>query len=334
MPKKINTALTYKDETVGEGYIGIYELFTDPKYALPQYTADEWVLSEKRLRELRFNTFRNVKKREELSNANSFANFWNRNLEAINSLGLNEFDKLIVFKNLGQIMMAFEKVVDNKHSQGKRRMVSFGIKLETYRKYYQMCLDAKKAGTEMGDVKLIDSKKRSGRDLIVERYMKAMVDGVEVRVQNNALMQQFEHWRKLKNLTRAKAMLLAVECLMEKYPMAEIKDRKCYQKVTDINNEELIELIVSKEYENDGGQVFVSLKIPEKLNKQVREIILRYNNDPDNITKTQLSMQTYIIQSLMLMNSKVPLKYSNYKAYQEYSDIKNIEEYNQKVMNK
>ncbi len=329
--EKYTIALTFTDETVDNGYIGIYSLFTDKKYALPEYDAEEWCLSEKRLRELRFKTFNEVKKRFKQSGVKSFSSFWNGNLDSINGLGLNEFDKLLCFNELSSIMVCFEKVVENKRVEGKRIMVSFGINKDMYREYYQSHLIALKTGEKPKKVKLYDRKKRLRNDLFQGKQIKADVGGIEVKVSNNALMEQFEHWRKLKGLKRTEAIYMAVENLLEKYPLSEVKDRNVYRKDTDVNNKNTFEIIIANQAIDEEETKNINVKIPINVYNKMKAIIARYNNDIDNIAKPELTVKSYTTQAINHFNNSIPLKYSNPKEYQEYKEIKEIQEYNNRV---
>lgn len=325
MQKRIKTIVSKKDEYVPKGYIPIYSLFSYSKYRLPQYTAEEWCLSEKKISEMRRTTFKEVNKRRELSNAESFADFWNGNLDNINALGLNEFDKLFVFKELSTVMVCFEKMTVST-SRNKRKEVSWGINEQLYREYYTAQLNALKTGETPQKVNLYDKHKKRKESLFKLRTSDIVMGDKRnrIKLEKNALYEQFKVWCKAQGITITKGVFLAMENMIKAYPLSEVKDRKVYARKTELD---YMEVVITEIDETNEYQEF-KLKLPKELYLQTSQIVRRFNFDPENETKTKLTIHNYIAQAVAKQNKAVSKKYNDPAAYDEYMKLKEIEKYN------
>lgn len=325
MSKKIRTIMSKKDEYVPKGYIPIYSLFFESKYRLPQYTEEEWCLSPKKLYELRHKTFVEVNKRRELANAISFADYWNGNLDNINSLGLNEFDKLFVFSELSKVMICFEKTLVSSMNN-KRKEISWGINEELYREYYRAQLNALKTGEKPQKVNLYDKHKNRKNNLFKVLKTEVVIGDSKnkIKLEKNALFEQFQVWCSSQGITLTQGCCIAIENLLKDYPISQVKNREVYARKTELD---YMEVVVTDVDDTQEFKTF-NLKIPKELYMQTSQIVKRFNFDPDNITKPKLNIHNYISQAIVRQNKSISKKYSDPEAYKEYIQLKEIEKYN------
>lgn len=332
---KIPFFLSKKDETVPDDYVGIYTIFSDARYALPGFPKESWCLKENVLSQLRTQTYKEVRKRFDASNIVSFASFWNGNLDAINQMGLNAFCNLECFYELSDAMICFEKIDRIGQFKTKGKLISFGIKKDIYKRYYMSLKKAVETGTIPEKVSLHDSKKRNRCDLMATakatfNFPKdANGNSVVMPVTKNEVYLMFEEWCKIKNKKPSVAIYEAMQLLVKQYPVeTEKKKLSDYSISNGLNENETIYL-----RENVGNQ-FVSLRLPESTYKTVCSIVRRYNKDPENITKEPLTIQNFIIQAVIAFIKKMPLRYSDPVAYEQYLSLKQKKEYNEQDFNK
>lgn len=318
--------LTSKDEYVPEGYIGIYSIFSEPKYALPGYSQEEWCLGYKTLDEMRTKTYKDVRKRFDLSGAYNFDKFWNGNLDAINDIGLNRFVKLPCFSELATAMICFETQKELNNGR-KRKYISFGIKRDIYARYYRSLSDALKTGELPKKVNLYDRKKRHTGELFNTPTAQINFDGNVVSLSKNELFLMFEQWCKIKRKKKKQALYEAMELLMKKDPVDGLDDVKLFERDIDIRNREVV-LNLAKDEENT-----YMIKVPEQISKDMQAIISRYNQDPENCAKEKLTTSTYAAQAIAAYNKRIPLKYLDPIAYREYLEIKEAQRYNENITN-
>lgn len=329
------TDLTFKDETVDDGFIPIYELFSDSKYALPTIGKDKWCINENKLRRMRLETYREIKKRCELCGATSYAKFWNGNLDSINELGLNKFAYVAGFGELANIMLCFEKKVKNQNNDKYRRLVSWGIRKSTYREYYMSQREALETGNPPKEVRLYEAKKKRAGNVFKQaiRNLEFKEDGKEytLHVNENAVYRQFEHWCKIKGIEKKNGIYQAMRLIMEEEPVTsgELKELGAYERKCDLDYSEiLIPETTGKKY------IEIRCSIPKSVHTKMKEIIKRHNSDIDNIGKPCMTVDKYLTQSVELLNQKAPLKYSNPELYEKYIEAKEAQEYNKMVAEK
>ena len=328
MKKQLNIYLSNKDEDVPSDYIGIYEIFSNPEYALPGYSGDEWVLGFKRLDSMRVNTFRNIKKRYVEDKANGFAAYWNSNLDAINAMRLNEFYGLSAFSDLASIMICFETVRVNRKAGSKSKWVSFGIRRDQYEKYCEAVRNALNSGETMKPIKLSDRKKRKrGALKFAAFYMDSTKPGIkrQVLVPKNEVYDRFVQWCNEKGISKRDAFYKAMICLMDSEPINAVPTSS--KQVSDIQY-----------FKDHMMSVTPDDKTPREYRFRMRrdvidyadEIIYRFNNDPDNIGRRKLDRNLYVAQAVLAYNQKMPLKYSDPVGYEEYlkmqKELKEVKE--------
>lgn len=334
MAKRMKIYISKKDEYVPDNYIGIWDIFTDPQYALPGYSAEEWCLGIKTLDEMRVKTFSAVKKRFDISGAYNFASYWNGNLDAINEMGLNQFTKLSCFSDLSKAIICFDKTIENKRTKIKSKYVSFGINKEIYSKYSNSLSEAIKTGEPLQKVSLFDRHKRRLNDLFscpitsIKYSDPRTGDKRTVSIDKNETFLRFEQWCKIKGKKKKTGFCEAMALIMEQNPVDGLEDIKAFERNKGIDGKEVV-LDISYD-----SKVKIYSLIPEQVSKMMFAIIRRYNSDPENQTKQQLTPSLYIAQAVADFNKRVPLKYSDPIAYKEYIAIKESENYNNDIMDK
>lgn len=326
--KPFDFYLSKSDEYVPENYISISDLFLDAKYAFPGYTAKQWVMGSKTLDEMRKKTFSMAKKRFILSGAKSFASFWNGNLDAINDAGINQFTKLSAFSELSGCMIAFEKIVVSAINKRNNRIVSFGISKSNYDRYAGSLKIAILHGSEPKKVNLYDAHKKRLNDMFSVPVATFSFDGKDsksqykINVHKVDLYYKFERWCKLQGKTKKQGIYEAMELLLEQVPVEPSDSQSVFVKKNEFGSMECI--INSRE----SGNVNMTVKIPASIYDGITSIIRRFNSDPENLSKPQLTVSSYVSQAVAAFNKRVPLKYSDPNAYKEYVAIKETEEYN------
>lgn len=330
MEKRNNTYLSGKDEFVPEKYIPLTEIFSDGSYALPGNDPDRWCLGSVTLDNMRRATFREVKRRYELSGANTFASFWNGNLDAINQMGLNQFSKLSSFKDLAGSIICFDHIVLNSKKTHKINYVSFGIKKEIYERYYMELKHSISEGRLMKDVNTYDPKKRRLNDTFQTQKTTIRFDSLDpkrpylVAVAKNELFLRFEKWCNLNRIKKSDAIYEAIKLIMEQNPIEELEPLESFKIKSGITTNQVVFL-----GEKSQNKKFLS-EIPTNIYNDMCGIIRRFNLDPVNADKKRLSISTYVAQAVLAFNKSVPLKYINPELYDEYKKVKESEKYNEK----
>lgn len=321
--RRIPTYLSRKDEYVPENYIPLNDLLSDGKYALYGYSSDGWCIGWKTLDKFRRRTFNNVMKHFEQSDADSFSRFWNGNLDSINDKGLNEFAKIPALSEICVAMIAFQKTIESKSTKIKRKYVSFGIKREIYERYAKSIEEAGINGEPPKKVDLYDIHKKRSSDFFQYKRTNIEFNGKWVELHKNELFLMFEKWCKLKRKTKKDALYEAMTLIMQQQPVEGLGDITDYQDKNRVLKPNCQEVGRLKDY--------VSVKLiymPKELEDIVSGIISRFNDDPINKGKGTLDFTKYITQAVMEFNKKIPLKYIDPVAYEEYLKIKENIEYN------
>lgn len=332
--KSFDFYLSEKDQGVPDSYISLTDFFMNPEYALPGYSKEEWALGFKTFDEMRKKTFRNAKRLFLKTAANSFASFWNGNIDALNESQINEFSKLSSFRDLCGFMIAFETIKTSVINKRNNRYISFGISKSNYNIYkYTLELSIKR-GEVATKFNLSDSHKRRLNDLYMAPKVAIYFDGEKRRDQYSVtvdkidLYHQFEFWCRTNGKTRKQGIYEAIQVLLKQCPLGPNKGENSNVSVDEISS--LTYVINSRE----TGKQSASINIPASIYDDANKIIRRYNNDPQNVTKDKLNFSMYVAQAVAAFNKRVPLKYSDPIAYQNYLEIKEAEQYNNKILGK
>lgn len=331
--------LSSDDSGIPDDYLSITEIFTNPKCALPGFSADTWCIGEKRLKDMRRKCFENTLLRLRTSKAERFDKYWNGNIDAINQLGLNEFAKLSFFSDLASVMMAFENRVKTKYVDisSKHKVISFGIRKTLYRKYYDSLAVALKTGQDPKPVNLYDPKKKRRNDVFYNTQQTTIVfDGPDggkphyVELNKNEVFLAYEKWCKLNGITKKQGLYNAMLLMMKEFPikdmdsLEEIRAFKKYHKYKD--NIRTEEIVVRSNDPSEWSSI--KIKLPMSVKDKIENIIKLYNHDLSNVWKKNMTLSSFGLQALVYYIKNIPLKYSDPQAYHEYMEVKDAEEYN------
>lgn len=326
--KTFDFYLSRNDEYVPDKYIPLSDFFLNPKYALPGYSEEEWVMGFKTLDEMRKKTFSQAKKRFVASGAKSFASFWNGNLDAINDAEINQFTKLSAFRELSGCMIAFEEKIISVTNKRNNRFISFGILIDNYEKYAESLRNAILNGSIPEKVNLYDPHKRRLNDLFASPTTHFEFDGKDRKSQHKVtvnkidLYYEFERWCKIKGKNKKQGLYEAMQLLIEQNPIETQDTENVFTKRNEFGS---LECVISS---RESGEVGTTIKMPAPVYDNAVAIIRRFNSDPINVSKNNLTMSVYASQAVAAFNKRVPLKYSDPVAYKEYLAIKQEEEYN------
>lgn len=325
--------LSEHDELVPDGYLPLAQIFTDPKCTLPNYTPDEWCIGETALQKMRKETYEEVRKRFRITKAERFDRYWNSNLAAINTLGLNQFERLPCFSNLADVMVAFQSLVDTQAGK-KKNVISFGVKKTLYRKYYDHVQEAVQNGVEPCRITLRDSKIKNNGNIIAstQRTYIAFTGkdecGKRIPLEKNEIYNSFSEWCKLQGITKKQGVYSAMMLIMSQNPIEGMQDIKAYKRETDIGLEEIL---IDTGIEDMGN---MNVKIENSIINTIDAVINRFNRDVENCDKKRLTKSMLIKNAVMYYLQHLPLKYTDPQAYREYMEAKKMEEYNRKFINR
>ena len=307
----IRPYLSLKDEYVPDDCISIYEMFILSSNMKNLY-------GEKVAKELRKKTYNNVLKLYEEDGADDYTKFWNFHVEEISEMRLNEFAKFEPLEPYCRYIEAFKK---KKKSNGKIRwVISFGIKKSTIEKFLE-----EKERCRREDIPFIPPTIKKGRKPIKEMidfgtYQLYTGNVNEISIEKGALYERFKKWAALQGITLREAGLMAINSVIDLYPVDDLEELSDFQKITVFDKNYLAKKDVFKEIKpykaNINGETFC----------KAEKILYRYNLDPTNVCKEK-NMNQYVNEALELMNSKMPLKYSNPDLYEQYKELKDQKEF-------
>lgn len=300
--------LSERDEYVPETHIGLYSLVRNEKNK-------SVYMGESQCQSVRKKTYESVLKIFREYSSPSYADLWNYNIAAINDNGLNYFTANPNIAPIAHLIQCFETQVDSKKYGGKGRlMISFGINRQALNYYLKSVADGR---TKIPRLKDPPPKTR---EAVIFGYdtVKIGKDG-KLLLERNAIYNRFEHWCKIQGVTIEEGAMMALQTLMKDYSIDELNDLNYYNVVTELDRE-----IFGKEVEEEKENRTISFS-KMFLNK-AKEIITRYNRDPNNLIKGRLDIDTYVNNALYLINSNMPVKYRDPELAEDIETTKKMEE--------
>lgn len=308
--------LSKRDEYIPKTHIGMYSLIRNPKN-------EAIYMGEDQCQNIREKTFRSVLEIFREYNSPDYADLWNYNISAINECGLNYFINNQSLAPVSDLIECFETVIDSNDDFAKlhgRKIlyISFGIDKSLLVQYFKNRDEAKENGTEVKIPKLKPLKPKS-RELVLfgEETFKRK-EGEPIVIERNAIYNRFEHWCKLQGIGKGEGLLMALETLFKCYPVDGLEDNNYYNIVTELDR-----LAFRPRIEKGTEEVNVNLS--KIIYGKTKEIIKRYNLDADNLSKGNMTLDTYFNNALHLLNSHMPLKYQDPDFVMEKENIEKIE---------
>lgn len=293
--------LSEKDEYIPETHVGMYSLLRDEKF-------ESIYMSETQCQNLRKKTYDGLFAIYQKYNSPSFADLWNYNIATINDCGLNYF---ITNSKLAPVGLLIECFEEEKYTNfySKKKIISFGINKEKLNEYFKRYAEAKKTGKKVKVPKLPAPEGKSREQVIFGQDTIVVNDGV-VTLDRNAVYNRFIHWCELQGVDKDEGLLMAFESLFKLYPCKELNELDYYHVVTELDRN-----IFYQEPKVETQKVGVT--ISGELIRNIKDILRRYNNAPENRGKKPITADDYVNNAIYFMNKNMPLKYSNPKLARE-----------------
>ncbi len=314
----IPPSLSEKDEYIPKTHIGMYSLIRNEKN-------QAIYMGEEQCQNVRKKTFNSVLAIFREYGSPDYADLWNYNISVINDCGLNYFINNPKIAPLADLIECFEEVVET--NKGKARIngnkslyISFGINKALLVQYFKNVDEANKTGTEVRIPKLRPPKPKSRESVLFGEETFTKKDGNTIEIPRNAIYNRFEHWCKLQGIGETEGFLMALETLFKCYPVDGLQESKYYNIITELDRMAFMPRL-------EKGEEEVPVTLSKVIYGKAKEIIARYNLDPDNLSKGQMTFDTYANNALYLLNSKMPLKYSDPDFVKEKEDTERMEEY-------
>lgn len=312
----IPPSLSEKDEYIPKTHIGMYTLIRNPKN-------EAIYMGEEQCQNVRKKTFNSVLAIFREYGSPDYADLWNYNISAINDCGLNYFICNPKIAPVGDLIECFEEVVET--NKGKARIsgnkalyISFGINKALLVQYFKNRDEANKSGTEVRIPKLKPPGSKSRESVLFGEETFTRKDGGTIVIPRNALYNRFRHWCKLQGIGEGEGLLMALETLFKCYPVDGLQESEYYNIVTELDRMAFRQRL-------EKGEEEVTATLSKVIYGKAKEIIARYNIDPDNLSKGQMTFDTYVNNSLYLLNSKMPFKYSDPDFVKEQEDTEKLE---------
>lgn len=293
--KYIPPLLSNQDEYCPKTHYPMYKILRNQKNT-------NVYMSEESCQKMRMETYQNVYTLYNKYGGPDFADFFNVNREEINELALNAFAKHIKLAPVSGLIECFSTEYRLKSNGRKRKAISFGINKVLLRKYFENVKKAEETGKPVVIPKLKRAPQKDKNIVIFGESTIKLDRGQEVKIERNALYNQFQHWCLLNGVSEKEGVLMALECLIQDYPITGLDEVGEYRVVTEFDRYSYIRPNQEQPEQrkiNFDGQI---LALAEK-------IIERYNLDTENITKPFMELDTYVNNAVHLLNSNMDLKY-------------------------
>lgn len=312
----IAPTLSEKDEYIPKTHIGMYTLLRNEKN-------QSIYMGEEQCQNVRRKTFNSVLALFREYGSPDYADLWNYNICAINDCGLNYFINNPKLAPISDLIECFEEVVETTVGRGKFQgnkvlYVSFGINKHLLLQYFKNKDEAEKNGTEVKIPKLKAIEGKSREAILFGQETFTRKNGKSITIDRNAIYNRFEHWCKLQGIGQWEGLLMALETLFKCYPVNGLEENKYYHIVTELDR-------LAFRPRLEKGNEEISVNLSKVIYGKTKEILARYNLDPDNLSKGKMTFDTYANNALHLLNSKMPLKYKDPDFLKEKEDTEKME---------
>lgn len=309
----IPPTLSAHDEFVPDTHIGIYSLLTNPK--------DPAIyMSEAQCQKLRQETFDGVVALYKKYGSPDFQIFWNYNLEVINEIGLNKFGKHTKLVPILGIIECFEEKMALKSNGKLRYVISFGVSKARLGDYLLAAKVSRQTGQPI-ELPKLELNAIKTRDLILFGEARINTDyGDRIRVDKNAVYQQFKHWCRLNGVTLKTGATLALKYFVDNHPIEGLGDTEDYDILTEFDQP------IYARVRADTLDQIVKVKMDGNVYNHAHNIIRRYNRDIANIAKDTLTFDGYVNNAIYSFNQRMPLQYSNPDLYEQKRQLELLEQ--------
>lgn len=307
-------ALSERDEYVPTTHIGMYSLLRNPKNK-------GIYMGEKRCEKARKDTFSSVLNLYIKYGSPDFADFYNRNAEVITQIGMNHFAYNQKLAPIAEFIECFISEVIGETN--KRIFASFGINKQLLRVYLDSLKSGESLGKEFLRKFLVNQPDKSkSRDFIIFGHDDVtLFDSTSIDLDKNALYRRFLDWCELQGVEKSDGVLMALESLMDAYPLSDVKENTDYDILTEFD------VPIFKKPEKEADKVDRTVVFSGGILALAEKIVQRYNRDANNLTK-QVSFDTYINNAVHLMNQTMPEQYRDPELTEEKKQLEEMVRYN------
>lgn len=303
----IYPVLSEKDEFVPKTHIGMYSIFRNLKNK-------NVYMSEQHCQKIRLDTFNAILNLFRKYSSPDFADLFNYNIDTFTEIGLNHFARHPKIAPLSKVIECFTY----SPNRNTIRRVSFGINKKVLSYYFQT-----------GHVPIITRNKEKSRDFILFGAEELKLDkDTSVKIDRTALYRRFVDWCLLQGVDQQEGLLMALELLLNTYPLTELLPTSEYDLLTEFDKP-----LFAKRKGIAKGTTNKSVEISNIICALAEDIIARYNRDVNNLTK-RLDFDTYVNNALYMLNNNMDLKYQNPELYQEKLETERMIQYTKEQLKK
>ena len=300
-------------------HVGITTLMQDKE--LP-----EWRMRKDMVEKMRRETYSNVLKLYNKYGSKDFDAFYNVHAEEIVALGLNRFVMHDKIAPIAHLIECFQTKWTSPSTHKKRRVISFGIRWDILSAYGKAVQEARDNGTKLVLPELPRNGQEPRKSLAIFGTAAVEINDGEkhmLKPERTALYNQFVAWCKADGISVPQGLMQAMDLIIKQRPHEEVKEIEHYRIVTEFDKQIMIP--------TDMPDQEKYIKVNGELYAKTMDIIRRYNADPRNLVKGNISFSVYCNNALVTQNSKAPLKYRDPEAYEQMMRTKEAEEYNRRV---
>jgi hypothetical protein len=300
-------------------HVGITVLMQDKE--LP-----EWRMRKDMVEKMRRETYSNVLKLYNKYGSKDFDVFYNVHAEEIVALGLNRFVMHDKIAPIAHLIECFQTKWTSPNTHKKRRVISFGIRWDILDAYGKAVQEARDNGTKLVLPELPRNGQEPRKSLAIFGSAAVEINDGEkhmLKPERNALYNQFVAWCKADGISVPQGLMQAMDLIIQQRPHEEVKEIEHYRIVTEFDKQIMIPTTMADQEKY--------IKVNGELYAKTMDIIRRYNADPRNLAKGNISFSVYCNNALVTQNSKAPLKYRDPEAYEQMLRAKEADEYNRKV---
>ena len=275
---------------------------------------------------MRKETYSNVLKLYNKYGSKDFDAFYNVHAEEIVALGLNRFVMHDKLAPIAHLVECFQSKWRSERTKKLRRAISFAIRWDILEAYGKAVQEARDNGTKLVLPELPRNGKEPSKSLAIFGSASIEINDGEKHVlkpERNALYNQFVDWCKADGVSVPQGLMQAMDLLIQQRPHEEVKEIEHYRIVTEFDRQIMIPTTMADQEKY--------IKVNGELYAKTMDIIRRYNADPRNLVKGNISFSVYCNNALVTQNSKAPLKYRDPDAYEQMLKAKEADDYNRKV---
>lgn len=205
-----------------------------------------------------------------------------------------------------------------------RIFASFGISKQFLHSYLESVKNGDPFDKDFFKSFLVNSPdERKSRDFIIFGDDKVDLFGsTTLSLDKNAVYRRFCDWCELQGVEKSEGVVMALESLLEAYPLADVKENTDYDILTEFD------IPLFHKPEKKADEVEKKVVFSGGILALAEKIVERYNRDVNNLTK-QVSFDTYINNAVHLMNQTMPEQYRDPELNEEKKQLEEMVKYNE-----